>query len=417
MQIGFWKEEITPPVGVELGGYAGYRPCKGIHDPLFCRAVVLEQNGIRYALVALDLMCADESFCVYLADRLHPLGISQKHLLVTAIHSHCAPCGVVPGRGLMAAVSLPGYPMDDSYQPYLQKIAQAVYSACEKSISMLEPFQVRHGSCTAPLVGSERHTGDDPKVMLTALECRTDSGRSVILYHFPCHPTVMGPSNLEVTADFPGTIEPMLECDMAVFLNGAAGDISTRYTRRGQTFDECSRLGAVAAEGICAALQQAHFRKPEALIGFNASFPMAVRPVESVEDAARRLDELNAKVKQAEAEGADASTIRTLKSYAEGAGINLQFAKSIGNLREIILNITVFRAFGLKFVTIPGELFSTLQTDDACVLGYTNGYNLYIADSDAYDALYYEALASLFAKGEGERLMDHVKLLLRQLEE
>ena len=228
----------------------------------------------------------------------------------------------------------------------------------------------------------------------------------------------MGPSNLEVTADFAGGIELQLDSDMAVFLNGAAGDISTRYTRTGQTFGECARLGTMAAAQIEAVLRDAQFQTPTHLQGINSSFAMAVRPVEPVAEASRRLEKLTAKVKQAEAEGADAATIRMLKSYVEGAGINLQFARSIGNLRQIILPVTVFRIFELNFVTIPGELFSTLLPDDStCVIGYANGYNLYIADEQAYDAGYYEALASLFAKGEGERLRNHVKLLLRQLDE
>ena len=42
LRIGFWKVDITPPLGTELGGYAGYRPCSGVHDMLHCRAVVLE---------------------------------------------------------------------------------------------------------------------------------------------------------------------------------------------------------------------------------------------------------------------------------------------------------------------------------------------------------------------------------------
>ena len=48
MRIGFAKMEITPPLGTELGGYAGHRPCAGVHDPLFCKAAVLEQDRVRY---------------------------------------------------------------------------------------------------------------------------------------------------------------------------------------------------------------------------------------------------------------------------------------------------------------------------------------------------------------------------------
>ena len=79
MKIGFARSEITPPVGTELGGYAGYRPCAGVHDPLWCKAVVLEQDGKRYALLAMDLLSVDESLSAAIGEKLTSLGIS--HLL------------------------------------------------------------------------------------------------------------------------------------------------------------------------------------------------------------------------------------------------------------------------------------------------------------------------------------------------
>ena len=44
VKIGFSKVDITPPVGTELGGYAGYRPCTGTHDPLWCKAAVTDSS-------------------------------------------------------------------------------------------------------------------------------------------------------------------------------------------------------------------------------------------------------------------------------------------------------------------------------------------------------------------------------------
>jgi hypothetical protein len=280
----------------------------------------------------------------------------------------------------------------------------------------LESFAVRTGQGTAPTVGSERHGGNFSDVMLAAVECRTKSGRGLILYNFPCHPTVMGPVNREVTADFAAGIENQLDVDLAIFLNGAAGDISTRYTRKAQTFSECDRLGTMAAESIRTLLKGREYLAPGGFKGIRRAFAMQVRPVEPVMEAKRRLEELTKKVEQAQAEGAEGVTIRTLKSYVEGAGINLQFAMALGDLQEIRLDICAFSFAGVNFVTIPGELFSSLMpTDGTCVIGYANGYNLYIADEAAYDAQYYEAMASLFARGEGERLMKFVRELLQQL--
>ena len=137
MKIGFAKKEITPPLGLELGGYAGYRPNSGVHDPLWCKTVLLEQAGIRCGLVVLDLMCADESLCTRIAAAVEPLGLSKEHLIVSAIHSHAAPAGVYPGEGALARVNEAIVPENPAFPAYMQAVVEAAAAACaERSKSV-----------------------------------------------------------------------------------------------------------------------------------------------------------------------------------------------------------------------------------------------------------------------------------------
>src|SRR5262245_59501161 len=48
--------DITPPRGCPMAGYYSARGAEGTHDPLWARALVLEKDGTRVALVALDLI-------------------------------------------------------------------------------------------------------------------------------------------------------------------------------------------------------------------------------------------------------------------------------------------------------------------------------------------------------------------------
>ena len=257
MKIGFSKMEITPPVGTELAGYAGYRPCSGIHDPLYCKAVVLEQRHERYALIVLDLMCVDESLYANITQAVAHLGISGERLIVCAIHSHAAPRGCIPGQGRLHRLNNAGFCHDDRFLPYIYDVARKAVEACEEAISSLEFFQVRMAQGDLPQIGSERHTGQPAAGCQTVLHFRTESGKNLMIYNFPCHPTVLSAANLEVSADFAGQIEQFLDVDLGIFVNGAAGDISTRFTRSEQTFAECRRLGAVAAQAILAAIEDA----------------------------------------------------------------------------------------------------------------------------------------------------------------
>ena len=417
MRIGFAKGNITPPVGTELGGYAGYRPCVGVHDPLYCKAVLLEQDGVRYALLAFDLLCVDEGLYLRLVDALKDLGISRQRLIACAIHSHAAPVGVIPGEGPLAAVNVAIEPKDPSFKEYMRFVVGAAVAACSEAESQLETFELRTAQGAIPKVGSERHTGAELTGNMTVLQFRTQSGKLLTIYNFPCHPTVLSAANLQVSADFVGGIEKLLDGDMAIFLNSAAGDISTRFTRQESSFAECRRMAKIAAEQISAVLSTAKFQKPELLRGIQTTVTLQARSVGTPEEAAARLEQYTAQWQAAEAEGADAATVRILKSYVEGAGVDLEFAENMAGMKEFLLPVTLFRFGGLEFMTIPGELFSSLLPPGFSAITYANGYYRYIIPIEAYDAGYYESMGSIIARGEGERLIDEINTLRKQLHE
>lgn len=413
VRIGFLRAEITPPVGTELGGYAGYRPCAGVHDPLWCKAVVLEQDGQRYALLALDLLCVDETLSDRIAAAVKPLGIC--HVVAAAIHSHASPCGVVLGEGPLAEVNRVADTDPEGFRAYtVTVIAQAV-EACREAVSRLETFEIRAARGPALVIGSERHTGDTADLTMTVVQIRTESGRKLTIYQIPCHPTVLGPGNLLVSADFVGGIEALLDTDMAVFLNGAAGDISTRFTRREATFEECGRMAAVAADAVTDLIKDVSYGQPTPLTGLHETISLTARPVDSEEDAQRALEEATARWRAAEAEGEDPGAVRILKTYVEGAGVNLEFARTMKDIRQLRLPVTVFTFAGLRFATVPGEMFSSLWCLDAVPICYANGYYRYIADEHAYDAGYYEAMAAILARGQGEEFLKQTEKLLEQL--
>ncbi|NQT53821.1 hypothetical protein HQ576_17320, partial [bacterium] len=56
-QVGRAQENITPPVGVSLAGYFHDRVAKTIRDELFAKALVIESEGERIAVVSCDLVC------------------------------------------------------------------------------------------------------------------------------------------------------------------------------------------------------------------------------------------------------------------------------------------------------------------------------------------------------------------------
>ena len=415
MKLGFAKREITPPIGLELGGYAGYRPNSGVHDPLWCKVVLLEQSGERNALVMLDLMCADESLCERIAEAVLDLGIARERLIVAAIHSHAAPAGVIANAGALARVNEVIVPEHPGFGAYIQSVVEAAREACAEAAGTAEPFRLRTGRGSMPPLGSERHTGAQPDGTLTVAEFLLESGKRAVFYNFPCHPTVLSAANLLVSADFAGQIEQYLDADFTVFANGAAGDISTRFTRKESSFAECRRMGKLAAEHIHKVLEGAVFEAPTPLTGCRVAVTLPARAVEAPEIAKKQLEEATQRWQQAIADGENAGTVRILKSYVEGAGVSLEFAHSLKGIREFSVPVTVFSFAGISFATVPGEFYSTLLPPDMAAICYANGYYRYIADEAAYEEGHYEALAAIVARGGGEIVSNTIRQLSETL--
>lgn len=56
LRVGRAEIDITPPVGMPMGAQFYYRLSTGRHDDLHAKALVMEKDGVRVALVACDLV-------------------------------------------------------------------------------------------------------------------------------------------------------------------------------------------------------------------------------------------------------------------------------------------------------------------------------------------------------------------------
>ena len=61
MLFGAGREIITPPFATRLGGYATFhgKEVSGIHDDIFVKSALMEDRGVRIALIAVDLLFHD----------------------------------------------------------------------------------------------------------------------------------------------------------------------------------------------------------------------------------------------------------------------------------------------------------------------------------------------------------------------
>lgn len=89
MKVGFSTVDITPPLGSEVPGGFTKNFMNDVHDPLHIKAIVLENNGVRVALVSVDSLSIKASTVRggrQMAEKI--TGIPSSHIMVAATHTH-----------------------------------------------------------------------------------------------------------------------------------------------------------------------------------------------------------------------------------------------------------------------------------------------------------------------------------------
>ena len=411
--LGFDRQCITPELPRALCGYEMERIAKEVHDDLYTRVLLMNQDGELFVLAQCDIIAIDPLLieCVY--QRVKELGIKKEHITIVATHTHAGPSGVFNTteglfeqmQGIFGMTDMPLIEM------IADKIALAVRNASE---DMLES-EVVIARGTVENVGTERHDpslpGDDS---LLVFNFRRKDGREILLYNYACHPTVTGPGNVEMTADFPYAVERDMDYDMVMFVNSCCGDISSRFTRIDSSFEQVDIYAERIIKGIEDALEHPVYEgsfNDVFMNSYNVILPIRkVRPVE-VEEA--QLAEYEKQLEEAKKQNLSASELRVIASFAEGAKTAVNLAKALQGIKEENVHYMMMRLQNVVIAVTPGEMFSTLgrplKDEGIEVFGYGNGYYIYIADEHSYEKGYYEAMSSPFEKGVGELLSKEMK--------
>jgi neutral ceramidase len=257
--------DITPPLDVGLlmsSVEARWQPFEGVRKPLLARALVLESlpqsmlsgQRQRTAIISLDMLALSskalggfpdfkEQICVA-ADNV----ISPDEIVLACTHTHTA-----PESG--AITELHHTP---SFKKWINQLTRQIGQAILGALEALAPCQLYYGSSIAKGLGIHRrykttrgimmsYPEPPPEIVLSREGSVDDSvnvvafrqldGRSIaILTNATCHP-VYEMCNPQISSDYPGELCSLLEernsGAIALFLNGAAGNINPRGVSAG----------------------------------------------------------------------------------------------------------------------------------------------------------------------------------------
>lgn len=235
---GVAKVDITPEDFSGLTNLWG-TPFEGVHDPIFARALVVDNGFNCAAIVAADLVEFGDTSELR-AQIEQEIGIPVKNTIITASHDHNAPRvgSVTPG-----ATAQKGGPATEKYT---MMVYEQIIDVVRQAKAAMQPAQVGVGRGTADLntnrdvftaegweLGANPARPSDKTVWVVKFE--TQTGEPIaILMNYAAHSVVLGPRNTLVTGDFAGATERYVEQrydDKVVVLwtMGPAGDQNPKF--------------------------------------------------------------------------------------------------------------------------------------------------------------------------------------------
>jgi hypothetical protein len=243
--VEFWAGvaavEITPTRNVPLGGYGGRKgaPMTGVHDPIFAKALWMETKDARICLVTADLIGS----LVSLRDRIRP---ADAAVVMTASHTHSGPGGLVKGFWELAM---------GKYDPALvEELAGKLKKLVEDARAARRPARIGFARADVPGFNRNRRVKDgpvDPELSLLMVVNEISQPMAIVA-NFAAHGTVLSDQNFLVSGDWQGSFQRALEARfpsaLALYTNGAEGDLAPSSPGGESGFEKCEALGRALAE-------------------------------------------------------------------------------------------------------------------------------------------------------------------------
>jgi hypothetical protein len=283
LKAGISRVDITPPKGLELAGYPHYpRYNEGFHDPLYATCMLLESNGTTVAMVTLDLLFFSQKHVIEVRRRVNArYGILGENVMISCSHTHSGPwaAGRLDIESLEAGKEQPTEYVESLIASIVDAIGSAQANAFEAT------FAANTALCGAEsgIGGNRRLPGGphDPLVSVMAVKDKaTDTVRGIFV-NYTLHPTFIHEWSNVCTADYPCYLKLELTDafpDAVVgFSQGCSGNQSSRYYRRGESYDEAERVGRTLGKAAEVAIVKAVWKDEMDIKTASSSLPIEIR--------------------------------------------------------------------------------------------------------------------------------------------
>ena len=388
MQYSFKKINIQSPFPTTQCGHSCQTTeLSDYHDPLYARVFSFKDDNnwiIHYSmdLLAFDLENRDDVQS-YLRDYYKNNNI---HVITSTTHTHYA-----------NSVRNP------EYVKYLNELLK------KETINM-EYYDINNVSSTyqrihTTAVGKSRISGyETNNEYLCLIRFYSENNNFMNIVYYNCHPTILDANVPYFSAEYPGYVLSKLEKAYPeanfTFLQGAAGDISSRFVRSGQDYEALMQLGDNLYKEITDLMNVQLDRIPleikynEVPINYQHEFT----PID--------LSNIRSDLSERE--------LHTIK-LGQTARENLK--KSADTIFSKLIKKAVISSLSIgsvKFVFFPNEIFSEymnlLDLDKEILVSYSNGYGPYVLPID-FKYITYEMFTDTLTLETKEKIIEILKTI------
>ena len=404
LQVGAARIDITPAADAALpmAGYAGRtQGFRGIHDPLYVRAIVLDDGTTEVALVAWEsLFVPDQVWAETSQQIATATGIRAEHVLLSAVHNHAAPT-LAPAQPTAQQLA------------YRTTVQTAAVDAVRRAKAQLQPARFGIGRATAHVNINRREftagrgwwlgfneEGPSDKTV-TVLRFEDLTGRPIALWiNYAVHAVVMGPENFQITGDIAGATsqfverhfagnnrarsdagmrlrlrpeeKPTADGVVAVWTSGAAGDQNPVSMASGEDFTLVDALGKTLGEAAVRAASTV-----------TVTADVSLRGVQKVVTCpGRRVD--------------PGQTPRADYTFKDADPVDIRL--SLVTINDVALA----GVSGEVFTLIARRLQREAPSRQVVMVTHSNGSSGYIPNDAAFEPVSYEVTASRLKPGCAE---------------
>lgn len=386
MKYSFKKINIEAPFPTTQCGHSSQTTkLTTFHDHLYARVLSFKDDNNWIIHYSMDLLAFDLKHRDILEDEFRKyFNDNNIHVITSTTHTHYA-----------------NSVRDNDYVEYLMNIL--IKETEDMVYRDIDNISVSYQKIHSTAIGKSRISGyETNNEYLGLIRLYENENNFLNIIYYNCHPTILQANVPYFSSEYPGYILSKLEKSYSAdftFLQGAAGDISSRFVRDGQDYEALEKLGNNLLNEINSLMNTEVNKTPlniiykEVPIDFKHEFT----PID--------LSKIRSDLSERELETIRLGQIERQK--LEKAN-NIIFGKPIEKAIIVKLDLGC-----IKLIFFPNEIFShyiNYINDDELLVSYSNGYGPYVLPID-FEFITYEMFTDTLTKESKDKIIEVLKTI------